>query len=222
MKSLWIALGWSLLLLAPALAETPEEAFELQLAEAFEAAQAQEVDLSEKKVSEPARPLVEAAGEGSLKEEDIELFKAEGSEAPLAKSLEGGGATLLTIGIALILMFAGIFLMRKWVRKASGQKAPLKIKIIGQHFLGPKKSLAVVRVAGESILIGITDQNITCIKALSLLDEELPSPEMPEDFTSSLQRSVEASEEEEEGFAIAPLAEIKDRVSTTLKSMREI
>jgi flagellar protein FliO/FliZ len=60
-----------------------------------------------------------------------------------------------------------------------------EIKVLAQHYLGPKKSLAVIRVAGESLLVGITDHNVNLIKALSLLDEELPEV-TPKDFNKLL------------------------------------
>lgn len=59
----------------------------------------------------------------------------------------------------------------KYKNKKASQ---FEMKILAQHHLGPKKSLAVVRVAGESILIGMTDHHISMIKSLALLDEELP------------------------------------------------
>ena len=61
----------------------------------------------------------------------------------------------------------------KWWKKRTEKSMDTnKIRIMTQHFLGPRKSLAIVRVAGESILIGITDQNINMLKSLSLLDED--------------------------------------------------
>ena len=56
----------------------------------------------------------------------------------------------------------------------NGPESIMKIKMITQFHLGPKKTLAVVRVAGESLLLGITESQIQLIKTLSLLDEDLP------------------------------------------------
>ena len=41
--------------------------------------------------------------------------------------------------------------------------------------------MAIIRVAGESILIGVTDSHISMIKSLSLIDDEVPS-EVPQKF----------------------------------------
>lgn len=102
-----------------------------------------------------------------------------------------------------------------------------EIKVITQHHLGPKKSLAIIRVAGESILIGVTDQNINMIKSLSLLDDEVPeaTPNHFSDvFTSNhsqeMQDTFEVSsrgQDEEDEFSIRG---VKDAVSKKLKGMR--
>lgn len=64
--------------------------------------------------------------------------------------------------------------------------AQFDMKVLAQHHLGPKKSLAVVRVAGESLLIGVTDHHISMIKSLALLDEDEPGAE-PADFRAGLE-----------------------------------
>jgi flagellar protein FliO/FliZ len=128
---------------------------------------------------------------------------------------------------------AFIFLRKYSVPKAA--KHQTQIKVLQQHYLGPKKSLAIVRVAGESILIGITDNNINMIKSLSLLDDEVPE-EAPQSFgkvLGSKGASFDDEEQEEEApvrrrakskdldsdeeFAISG---IKDIVSKRLKGMR--
>jgi flagellar protein FliO/FliZ len=119
-------------------------------------------------------------------------------------------------------------------RRANLTKNPAtQIKVLTQHYLGPKKSLAIIRVAGESVLIGITDHNISMLKSLSLLDEEIPE-ETPSQFASLFanksQDIVEASpmvksqptistKIDEEEFSISG---IKDFVSTRLKNMRTL
>lgn len=80
---------------------------------------------------------------------------------------------LLTLSMLGVLGTGAFFFIRKYkVPKALLHQT--QIKVIQQHHLGPKKSLAIVRVAGESILIGVTENNISMIKSLSLLDDEIP------------------------------------------------
>ena len=219
MKSLWIVLGWMLIWPSTSFAETDELAESVEQVTLEAAAE----DVEPSLVLEAGTEEADVASE-ALSEDQIVLFDRPKS-TPVTESLGSGGATLITVGVGLTLLLGGFVLMRKWVRKAAGNGTPLQIKIIGQHYLGPKKSLAVVRVAGESILIGITDHNISCIKSLSLLEEELPGVEAPQSFSDELTRQDPdrlQDSEDGENFAIAPLAEIKDRVSSKLRTMREI
>jgi flagellar protein FliO/FliZ len=185
-------------------------------AESFEDSEVSEAEV----VSAHASP----EGEDGLPlgEDSIPVFKK--SAEAKAKAIGGREVTFITLAIGFTLLSGGFILMRRWVRKKVGKGAPLQIKIIGQHYLGPKKSLAVVRVAGESILIGITDHNISCIKALSLLDEELPAPDEKIQFSESLKKHSDDSfaEDEGENFSIAALTEIKDRVSSKLRELKEL
>ncbi len=107
----------------------------------------------------------------------------------------------------------------------------MQIKILTQHYLGPKKSLAVIRVAGESILIGITDSSINAIKTLSLMDDEIPD-HVPGAFNETLDRKTKADakndsrqfnisnmETADEEFTVAGL---QDLVKEKLKGMRSL
>ena len=79
---------------------------------------------------------------------------------------------VVSFGVVALMLGAAYYFIRKYsTANKTGPKSNMQIKVLSQHYLGPKKSLAIVRVAGESILIGVTDQNISMIKALSLLDD---------------------------------------------------
>ena len=108
------------------------------------------------------------------------------------------------------LSFGALIFIRRTKNKNGAKTDAPEIKVLTQHYLGPKKSLAIIRVAGESILVGVTDQNISLIKELSLLDEDIPT-NVPKDFNQSL--------EDAEDFSMSG---IKDFVSTKLKNMRTI
>lgn len=153
---------------------------------------------------------------------------------------EGSGffRILFTLSILGLLGAGAFFVLRKY-SIPKGMKHQTQIKVLQQHYLGPKKSLAIVRVAGESILIGVTDHNITMIKSLSLLDDEVPE-EAPQSFGRVLkgqnsQNELADSDNDEiappsrtkfkkdldpdEEFAISG---IKDIVSKRLKGMRSL
>ena len=80
---------------------------------------------------------------------------------------------LLSVFVLSVLFVTGLWLLKNFLKKKGKIKQDGKIQILTQHYLGPKKSLAIIRVAGETILIGITDQNINMIKSLALMDEEI-------------------------------------------------
>lgn len=149
--------------------------------------------------------------------EDQIPLKIESSDKAGEKKASGQ-KVIFTLGIILTLVGVGYYLVRRYAHKSQPGKSNMQIKVLSQHYLGPKKSLAIVRVAGESILIGVTDQNISMIKALSLLDEELPQV-LPKNFseTMSEEQAAEALESDEFSFE-----GIKTVVSGKIKSMRNI
>jgi flagellar protein FliO/FliZ len=139
-------------------------------------------------------------------------------EAPV-KANTGSNLWLKLVMTVSILGIAGaaFYLWARNQKRGSTSKNQMtQIKILSQTHLGPKKSLALIRVAGESILIGVTDQNINLIKALSLLDEEVPE-EVPNSFNSAFGQMLGNSMHESEDFSIAG---IKDVVQNRLKSFR--
>lgn len=168
------------------------------------------------------------------KESEIPLNLETGKKA----TSEGGGVfrILFTLSMLGVVGTGAFFFLRKY-KIPKAMKSQTQIKVLQQHYLGPKKSLAIVRVAGESILIGVTDHNISMIKSLSLLDDEVPE-EAPQSFGKVLGQSAKdvsfddtAAEDEapaprkrgakdldlDDEFAISG---IKDIVSKRLKGMR--
>ncbi|MBX2987604.1 MAG: flagellar biosynthetic protein FliO [Bdellovibrionaceae bacterium] len=177
---------------------------------------------AETPVETPA-PETATAKKEDLKESEIPL------NLEKRQSVAAEGSPLLRFAFGLVvlgLMAGGAYVwMRRKARPGPRQNAP-QIKVLTQHWLGQKKSLAIVRVAGESILIGVTDQNISMIKSLSLLDDEVPE-EAPTQFNSVLgqaQMRGERAEEPTDGeeFQMSGLNQIKDVVSRRLKGMRSL
>jgi len=79
--------------------------------------------------------------------------------------------------LLIVLLILGalsvLWLLLKKAQKLSVRKtSPLQIKIINNLPLGGKKYLSIVQVAGETILIGVTEHHISHIKNLALLDED--------------------------------------------------
>ncbi|WP_413585346.1 FliO/MopB family protein [Bdellovibrio sp. HCB274] len=149
---------------------------------------------------------------------------------------EGSGWFRILMTLSLLgAVGCGAFIFLRKYSVPKERKHQTQIKVLQQHYLGPKRSLAIVRVAGESILIGVTDHNISMIKSLSLLDDEVPE-EAPKSFGKVMGSFVEDQEEETEEPAARvsfksrakdqdaddefAISGIKDIVSKRLKGMR--
>lgn len=93
----------------------------------------------------------------------------------------------MLMGLCLIVGFGSLFFILSylWKRKFQTTVDHKKMRIITQFYLGSKKKLIILRVAGEYLLLGVTDHNISLIKTLSLLDED-SSLEPEENFSENL------------------------------------
>lgn len=149
-------------------------------------------------------------------------------KAATAQQTSQSGKLFLTLFLLVGMGGAGVFLARKYAFSNKIHKSNMQIKILSQHHLGAKKSLAIIRVAGESILIGVTDQNISMIKSLSLIDDEVPAEVTSQSFADTMalgggeqvvqsKEITELASEVEDDFSFAG---IKSNVSQKLKSMR--
>lgn len=112
----------------------------------------------------------DAATEGK-KESEIPLA----TEVKTASKSESNVAWRMIASLGIVLVVAGVaaYAGKKYRRHQDkgGQKA--RIEMMHQLHLGPKKSIGLIRVAGEAILIGITDNNINMLKSVALIDDEL-------------------------------------------------
>jgi len=119
----------------------------------------------------------------ALEESKIPLFEKKDDKPTENNS----GMTKIAIMVIGLLCLGGylIWFLKNKSKMVNGPESLMKIKMITQFHLGPKKSLAVIRVAGESLLLSITDTQISLIKSLALLDEDIPES-TPMDFAASL------------------------------------
>ena len=178
---------------------------------------AQWIETADKKTADDAK-IAEAKALENKKESEIPVLAAK--TETVEKKSSSTARILLSLGLVLGLLFGFSVFLKKFLRKTPLKKNS-QIKVLTQHYLGPKKSLAIIRVAGESMLIGVTDNNINLIKTLALLDEEIPQ-DTPKDFSKSLDQSMglnSSVDDEAEEFSIS---KIKDFVSGRLKNMKEL
>jgi flagellar biogenesis protein FliO len=76
---------------------------------------------------------------------------------------------IVTLAFVLVLLGASLYVFKYFIGKRGGAglkglKAP--IKVLTTSFLGPKRNLAIVDVAGELLVLGITPESITCLTRL--------------------------------------------------------
>ncbi len=166
---------------------------------------------------------VAAASAADLSESQIPVLAGADTTKKIKKE-SPLGRTLLSLGVVLGLIVGSYFFLKKWSKTSALKNKNTQIKVLTQHYLGPKKSLAIVRVAGESILLGITDHNISMIKSLALMDEEIPT-ETSSQFSNSLQ-IAEAKQTAIEGpFKTTEEADefsMTKMIGAKLKGMKEI
>jgi flagellar protein FliO/FliZ len=119
-------------------------------------------------------------------EKEIPLF--EKKEGPTSESSGLGKISFMVVSVIALGAYL-IWWLKNRSKMVNGPESVMKIKVITQFHLGPKKTLAVVRVAGESLLLGITESQISLIKTLSLLDEDLPEVST-ENFADALRQQA--------------------------------
>ena len=146
------------------------------------------VAAAEQLLAESDAPAAAAAAVVEAKKELKE------SEIPVLlepkKAAKSGSSMIwrLVASLAIIAAVAGImiFASKKWGRRADKGGKTARIEILHQHHLGPRRSIALIRVAGETMLLGVTDQNVNMLKAITLIDEELEGA-MTKDFNGFLE-----------------------------------
>jgi flagellar protein FliO/FliZ len=155
-----------------------------------------------------------------LSESEIPVFTSNKENKKAA--VTGTSARMFISILVIAVLGGGLFFFSKWYGRNNRKDIDNnRIRVLNQHFLGPRKSLAIIRVAGETILIGVTDQNISMIKALSLLDDEVPT-NVPQNFSQTLAKADQAvsiREEDKEDFIVS---NIKDKISLKLKDLRPL
>jgi flagellar protein FliO/FliZ len=143
------------------------------------------------KASAPATATAAAATEtpdtatkAEAKESDIPLFL----DAKKSDKSMGSVAWRLVASLVLIATVGGgmIYASRRWARAKDKGGSKARIEMMHQFHMGPRKSLALIRVSGETMLIGVTDHNINMIKSVALIDDELEGV-MNKDFNNFLE-----------------------------------
>ena len=82
----------------------------------------------------------------------------------------------MILSLIFILGLGGlmIFFSKWWKRRYHFTTNHKQIHVLTQYYLDSKKRLVIVRVEGEHLLLGVTENSISLLKILSLLEEGSP------------------------------------------------
>ncbi|RDI75994.1 Flagellar biosynthesis protein, FliO [Gaiella occulta] len=137
-------------------------------------------------------PAALAAGEQT----PLNLPEPEGSAGAGAASSAGAGLMRLFVGMLVIV---GLVLAVRWVLKtyARGKFPGLAaaadaIEVLASKPLAPNRTLYVVRLGGETLLIGSTDQAITRLRTIPPEDALRLFPPARDGFGGSLDAALAA------------------------------
>lgn len=138
-----------------------------------------------------------------IAESQIPLFQINNSTTKKQSEPNVYYRVVLSLILLCLLALAGFIFVKFFAKNKHHLKSSTgSLKILAQHSLGHKKSLIVISVAGEALLVGITEQQITLLKTLSLLDDEIPS-----NASTNFQKALDDSEEDDD-FAMKGLKEL--------------
>lgn len=129
---------------------------------------------TEKPAGQTAQPAAQPAKQAPA-EKDIAVSKtkpmAEG-KALISPFKVFGKFSLVVLLFGVIALFLKkkqngvVRAINKFARNGFGKNAKM-IEVVSTHYLGPKKSIAVVRVAGRLLVLGITNDSINLISQIS-------------------------------------------------------
>lgn len=171
---------------------------------------------ADKVVDKAGDEAMERAAETLIREgaklEDVAQAKPAPSEdeTPVTFSeptpVKSGGSIIWRLLISVVVIAAAgvglTYASRRWGRRADSGGTKSRIELMHQFHLGPRKSLALIRVAGETMLVGVTDQNINMLKSITLIDDDMAAA-LNQDFNGFL----------EDEFSVADVSSVRDRRS---------
>lgn len=122
--------------------------------------------------------------------------------------------------VLALLLASALLVTRKMKNKKAGVSFSAdSITVVSQKYLGPKRNLVLVRVTGEYLLLGVTDHNISLIKNLNVVDDEIPELSGSKNFGEELNKKETASnkyapedsmqDEEQDSFSVSSLDDVK-------------
>lgn len=96
------------------------------------------------------------------------------------------------LALVIASIYGGLFLLKKMMgRKYSGNGKGNNLEVLETTYLGPKKTVSLIRVADKAVLVGSTESQISILTELSessteQIMESLSAPQQEEAFTTFL------------------------------------
>lgn len=72
------------------------------------------------------------------------------------------------LSIVLGCLILVLYLMKRFFYQKSGSGHRNLIRVLSTHHVTPKGKVALIDVAGEKLLLGITSENITCLGKIKM------------------------------------------------------
>lgn len=117
-----------------------------------------------------------------------------GQIAPEVTDLPTFGSQLLKVcgvlGGLLGILFLILYVLRKPMRFPNRLGSSRLIQVLATHYLEPKKSLILVEVAGQRLLLSNTAESLALLALLGSPDQGQPPRATPESFSSRVPGDV--------------------------------
>lgn len=110
------------------------------------------------------------------------------NEVPKAHQVTSQGAYLAQVLVGLLAVLAMIFIMG-WVLKKLGQGtigSNGNLKVVSSLSLGTREKIALIQVADQQLLVGITPNNIRTLKTFDTVVVEAETLTLSENFSEKL------------------------------------
>jgi len=103
----------------------------------------------------------------SIKKTSFGLHPPEDKKKSEQVSLLSSGLRMVTtLSLVLGLIFLLFFGFKKYVLKNTAFGGGKLVQVLSTNFLAPKKNIALVEVAGEILVLGVSDQNISLLTSI--------------------------------------------------------
>jgi flagellar protein FliO/FliZ len=114
---------------------------------------------------------------------------------------------LSALAIVIAALYGGLYLLKRMMmtrRTASARQAALEV--IESAYVGPKKTVSLVRVGNKAVLVGVTDQQISMLTELSPAETadlltQTPETKTAETFAHMFKRTTDKFREMQTGKA---------------------